>query len=76
MSEARKILDIRNLTVSFRTENGSMRVIRGVNFDDYEGLSYFERLLQTSGVIDKLREAGCQEGDTVSIYDLVFDFIE
>ena len=53
-----------------------LRVLRAVNFDDYEGLSYFERLLQKSGVIDKLREAGCQEGDTVSIYDLEFDFIE
>ncbi|MBQ7218663.1 MAG: GTPase ObgE, partial [Ruminococcus sp.] len=53
-----------------------LRVLRTVNFDDYDGLSYFERLLTKSGVIDKLREAGCQEGDTVSIYDLEFDFIE
>lgn len=53
-----------------------LRVLRAVNFDDYEGLNYFERLLTKSGVIDKLREAGCQEGDTVSIYDLEFDFIE
>ena len=53
-----------------------LRVVRGVNFDDYDGLSYFERLLQSSGVIDKLREAGCQEGDTVCIYDLEFEFIE
>ena len=53
-----------------------LRILRGVNFDDYDGLSYFERLLQKSGVIDKLREAGCQEGDTVSIYDLEFDFVE
>ena len=53
-----------------------LRIIRGVNFDDYDGLSYFERLLQKSGVIDRLREAGCQEGDTVSIYDLEFEFIE
>ncbi len=53
-----------------------LRVLRAVNFDDYEGLSYFERLLTKSGVIDKLREAGCQEGDTVSIYDLEFEFVE
>ena len=53
-----------------------LRVLRTVNFDDYDGLSYFERLLTKSGVIDKLREAGCQEGDTVSIYDLEFEFIE
>ena len=53
-----------------------LRVLRTVDFDDYEGLSYFERVLQSSGVIDKLREAGCREGDTVSIYDLEFDFID
>ena len=53
-----------------------LRIMRTVNFDDYEGLSYFERVLTSSGVIDKLCEAGCQEGDTVSIYDLEFDFIE
>lgn len=53
-----------------------LRVLRTTDLDDYEGLSYFERVLQSSGVIDKLRAAGCQEGDTVSIYDLEFDFIE
>ncbi len=37
MSEARKILEVKNLTISFRTENGSMRVIRGVNFDLKKG---------------------------------------
>ena len=53
-----------------------LRVLRSVNFDDYEGLAYFERLLNKSGVIDKLREAGIQEGDTVSIYDIEFEFVE
>ena len=53
-----------------------LRVLRAVNFDDYEGLNYFECLLTKSGVIDKLREAGCQEGDTVCIYDLEFEFVE
>ena len=37
MSEARKILDVKNLNISFRTENGSTRVIRGVNFDLKKG---------------------------------------
>ena len=50
--------------------------IRSVNFDDYESLQYFQRVLISSGVIDALREAGVQEGDTVSMYDLEFDFME
>ena len=47
-----------------------------VNFDDYEGLTFFENVLQSSGVYEKLREAGVQEGDTVSIYDLEFEYVE
>ena len=49
--------------------------IRSVNFDDYESMQYFERVLTNSGIIDGLREAGVQEKDTVSIYDFEFDFI-
>lgn len=53
-----------------------LQVINSVNFDDYESLQYFERVLISSGVIDALREAGAQEGDTVSIYEIEFDFVE
>lgn len=52
-----------------------LRVMRGINFDDYESLQYFERVLQSAGVIDALVKAGVQEGDTVSIYDFEFDFV-
>ena len=53
-----------------------VQVINSVNFDDYESLQYFQRVLINTGVIDALREAGIQEGDTVSIYDIEFDFME
>ena len=46
-----------------------------INFGDYESLNFFQRVLVKNGVIDKLREAGIQEGDTVSIYDFEFDFV-
>ena len=46
-----------------------------INFDDYESLNFFQRVLQKNGVIDKLREAGVEEGDTVNIYDFEFDFL-
>ena len=32
--------------------------------------------LETSGILDALRQKGIQEGDTVSIYDLEFEFVE
>ena len=46
-----------------------------VNFEDRESLMFFQRVLLKSGVIDKLREAGCQDGDSVSMYDFEFDFV-
>lgn len=52
-----------------------LKLIERINFDDYESLQYFERVLERTGVIDALREAGIDEGDTVSIYDVEFDFM-
>ena len=52
------------------------RIMRTVDFDDSESLQYFQRVLIETGVIDALREAGCDEGDTVDIYGLEFDFVE
>ena len=46
-----------------------------INFNDYESLNFFQRVLIKNGVIEKLREAGVEEGDTVSIYDFEFDFV-
>lgn len=53
-----------------------LRIMRTIDFDDEESLQYFQRVLITSGVIDALREAGINEGETVSIYDVEFDFVE
>ncbi len=52
-----------------------LKLLQTVDLQDPDGLQYFERVLQSSGVIRKLEEAGVQEGDTVSIYDLEFDFV-
>lgn len=52
-----------------------MRIISGVNMDDYESLQYLQRVLVSSGIIDALRENGVQEGDTVDIYGFEFDFV-
>ena len=53
-----------------------LNVLRTIDFDDSESLQYFQRVLIHSGVIDALRKAGAGEGDTVSIYDVQFDFVE
>lgn len=51
------------------------KVVGSVNFDDYESLQYFQRVLKNSGVIEQLEKAGIQEGDTVDIYGMEFDFV-
>ncbi len=53
-----------------------LQVMKGINFDDYESLNYFQKVLINSGVIEALRQKGCTDGDTVSIYDVEFDFME
>lgn len=53
-----------------------MDVMNTVDPDDYESLQYFERVMRQTGIIDALRKAGVQEGDTVSIYDVEFDFVD
>ncbi len=51
------------------------KIMQSINYDDYESLNYFQRVLRTNGIIEKLEEMGIQEGDTVSIYDFEFDFV-
>jgi len=52
------------------------RLIDSVNFDDDESISWFHRTLRRWGVIDALRKKGAQEGSTVRIGDMEFDFVE
>ena len=61
----------------FEVVGSSMqRLIDSVNFDDEESMSWFHRTLRKWGVIDALRKAGAQEGDTVRIIDMEFVFVE
>ncbi len=46
-----------------------------VNFSDNESLQYFQRALLNRGVIEDLINMGIQEGQTVRIGDLEFDFV-
>ncbi len=51
------------------------RILCKTDLDDYESLQYFQRVIQERGVIDALIQKGITEGDTVSIYDLEFDYV-
>lgn len=52
------------------------RLVESVNFSDEDSLNYFHRALRKWGVIDELRKAGAQEGDSVVIGEMEFDFVE
>ena len=47
-----------------------------INFDNYESLDYFQRVLQKSGVFASLEARGCTDGHTVSIYGFEFDYVK
>jgi GTP-binding protein len=47
-----------------------------INFDNYESLNFFQRVLDKSGVFKALEAKGCHDGDTVSIYDFEFDYVK
>lgn len=51
------------------------KIMSTINPDDYESLQYFQRVLHQSGIIQALIDAGCQDGDTVCIYDMEFDYL-
>lgn len=52
------------------------KLMENINLDEYDSLQYFQKVILNSGTMDALREAGAKEGDTVSIYDIEFDFID
>ena len=53
-----------------------LQVMDTIDPEDYESLQYFERVLRSSGIINALKEAGITEGDTVSVYDIEFEYME
>ena len=53
-----------------------VNLVGQVNFEDYESLNFFQRVLQRSGVFEALEAKGCKDGDTVSIYDFEFDYVK
>ena len=50
------------------------RLVDNINFDDYESRNYFDLQLRKCGLFARLEEMGIQDGDTVDIYDFVFEY--
>lgn len=52
------------------------RLISTVNFDDTDSINWFHKMLRKFGILDELRGLGAQEGDSILMGDMEFDFIE
>lgn len=50
------------------------RMLGYTNLETEKGFAFFQKFLRENGVIDELEKLGVQEGDTVEIYDLHFDY--
>ena len=50
------------------------KLVATVNFSDYESRMYFDRCLRSAGIFDRMEALGVQNGDTVSIYDIEFEY--
>ena len=44
------------------------------NLDTEKGFAFFQKFLKDTGILDQLEAAGIQEGDTVRMYGLQFDY--
>jgi len=44
------------------------------NLDSEKGFAFFQKFLKETGILDELEAKGIQEGDTVKMYGLQFDY--
>ncbi len=83
--EEEEFYDQKDRSFSVHVDERGVYVVEGdwllpvlgmVDPEDYESLQYMQRVLRSSGVLDKLEEMGVQEGDTVSILGFEFDYVK
>ena len=44
------------------------------NLESEKGFVFFQKFLKETGILDELEKLGIQEGDTVRMYGLVFQY--
>ena len=73
----------RTYTVEKSAEEANTYIVEGpkiekmlgyTNLDSEKGFTFFQRFLKEQGILDELEAAGIQEGDTVRMYGLQFDY--
>jgi GTPase len=70
-----EIVKIDNVT--YEVKGGLIdNMTRGIVLSDPQSFAYFQNALKKFGIIDKLKEKGMKDGDTVIIKDITFDYEE
>lgn len=52
------------------------KIFNSTNFNDLGSLRYLYKYIEKNGGIDKLRELGLEEGDTIRVFDYEFEYID
>lgn len=69
------VFEIKNENGVYHVVGDMMQRILGtVNLDDFESAAYFQRVLKNKGIFSALEKAGIQDGDTVDICGLQFEY--
>ncbi|HYE10932.1 MAG TPA: GTPase ObgE [Patescibacteria group bacterium] len=76
--------DTEEKTFEVRKENGVYIVegdfidylLSSVNLDDSDSIKYFQKVLRKRGIVDELKRKGVQDGDTVKMYELEFEYFD
>lgn len=50
------------------------RMLGYTNLDSEKGFEFFQKFMKTNKVLDRLEKLGIEEGDTVKLYNLEFDY--
>ena len=70
-------------TVEKSTEEEHTYIVEGpkiekmlgyTNLESEKGFAFFQKFLKDTGILDELEAAGIEEGDTVRMYGLQFDY--
>ena len=50
------------------------RMLGYTNLESEKGFDFFQKFLKDKGILDELEALGIEEGDTVKLYNLEFDY--
>lgn len=55
---------------------GLEKLVYSTNLEDIDSLRRFQNILKKKGIFDRLKEMGIQDGDTVKIFEIEFEYYD